>query len=180
VDLGVVPYDEAWPQIFEAIRRRIDAALGGVPHVTEHVGSTAVPGLVAKPIIDVAVVVPAATNVSDAVRALASIGYEHEGDLGVTGRAAFRAPPGTTPHHLYVVVAGSKPQLDHVRFRDFLRGHPDHAQRYAARKLEFAPLLETDRQAYVDGKADIITEMLTLAAAGVPPSRTVEPDRGGC
>lgn len=122
--LGVVPYDPVWPRVFEVIRAGIDAALADVPHSTEHVGSTAVPGLVAKPIIDVCVVVPSATAVAGAAAGLARLGYAHEGDLGITGREAFRAPPGTPAQHLYVVVAESRPHLDQVRFRDFLRAPP--------------------------------------------------------
>jgi len=169
---GVVPYDPAWPAVFRSIRARVDAALSDVPHVTEHVGSTAVPGLVAKPIIDVCVVVPTPDLVAGAVAALTRLGYAREGNLGITGREAFRAPQDAPAQHLYVVVAGTQPHLDHVRFRNFLRTQPDHAQRYGARKLELAPLLDTDRLAYVDGKAELVTELLVLAAVGNESTRS--------
>jgi GrpB-like predicted nucleotidyltransferase (UPF0157 family) len=102
----VVDYDPAWPAMFDAVRSRVWPAVAPIALAVEHVGSTAVPGLAAKPIIDVDVVV-AAADVGRAVRALAALGYEDEGDLGVPGREALRAPATDLPyHHLYVVVAG--------------------------------------------------------------------------
>jgi GrpB-like predicted nucleotidyltransferase (UPF0157 family) len=159
----VVEYDAQWPAAFQRLRDRVDSALTGVPHVTEHVGSTAVPGLDAKPIIDVDVVVPDETAVGPAIEALTAAGWRHQGDLGIKGREAF-APPADAPyHHLYVVVAGSPPHRDHIDFRDFLRAHPGQAARYGELKRQLAALLETNREAYVDGKADMITEILRLA-----------------
>ncbi len=83
-----------------------------------------------------------------------------------------RAPQDAPAQHLYVVVAGTLPHLDHVRFWDYLRAHPDQAQRYAARKRELASLLDTDRLAYVDGKAELVTELLVLAAVGTGSTRS--------
>lgn len=94
----VADYDPAWPRVFERLRDRLDAALAGVPHVTEHVGSTAVPGLAAKPIIDVDVVVADQSVVGPAVKALAAAGWQHEGDLGIKGRgrSSLRPTPRIT------------------------------------------------------------------------------------
>lgn len=125
----VTAYDPRWPALFEALRDRADAALTGVAHVTEHVGSTAVPGLDAKPIIDLDVVVPDKAAARAAVKALADAGWQHEGDLGITGREAFQPHGDAVYHHLYVVVAGSRPHRDHIDLRDFLRTHPAHAAR---------------------------------------------------
>jgi GrpB-like predicted nucleotidyltransferase (UPF0157 family) len=85
----VVPYNPLWPAQFEALRALADVALGTIPHVTEHVGSTAVPGLDAKPIIDIDVVVRSADVISPAAEALVRAGWQHEGDLGIPGREAF-------------------------------------------------------------------------------------------
>jgi GrpB-like predicted nucleotidyltransferase (UPF0157 family) len=112
-DAQVVPYDPAWPGLFSQLRDRVDTALAAVPHVTEHVGSTAVPGLPAKPVIDLDVVVPDETAAETAVRMLAAAGWQHEGDLGIAGREAFRPPADAAYHHLYVVVSGSQPHRDH-------------------------------------------------------------------
>jgi GrpB-like predicted nucleotidyltransferase (UPF0157 family) len=158
----VVAYDPRWPATFETLRDRADAALADVPHVTEHVGSTAVPGLAAKPIIDLDVVVPA-DAIGPAIRALQAAGWQHQGNLGINGREAFLPPAGAIYHHLYVVVADSQPHRDHIDLRDFLRAHPAHAARYSDLKLHLAALLKTDRAAYSDGKAEMITDFLRQA-----------------
>ena len=159
----MVTYDPGWPGLFEGLRDRLDTALAGVAHVTEHVGSTAVPGLDAKPVIDVDVVVPDGTAVGPAIKALAAAGWRHQGDLGIAGREAFLSPADATCHLLYVVVAGSQPHRDHIDLRDFLRAHPGHAARYSDLEHRLAALLKTDRPAYSDGKAEMITEFLRQA-----------------
>ncbi|NEA36415.1 GrpB family protein [Streptomyces sp. SID13031] len=158
----VVPYDDRWPAWFDELRASLDRLLAGLPAEIEHVGSTAVPGLAAKPIIDVDVVVPTAEQVPTAVAALAAGGYEHEGDLGIAGREAFRMPVDAVRyHHLYVVVAGNKAHRDHLVLRDRLRTDPEALARYAELKRELAPLLRVDRSAYVDGKGALIEELLS-------------------
>jgi GrpB-like predicted nucleotidyltransferase (UPF0157 family) len=156
----VVPYDPRWPDVFGGLRRRAGSALAGIAHVTEHVGSTAVPGLSAKPIVDLDVVVPDAALVGPAIEALAAAGWQHEGDLGIAGREAFGPPADAVYHHLYVVVAGSPAHRDHVALRDFLRAHPSQAARYGERKRRLAGRLESDRAAYADGKTELINELL--------------------
>jgi GrpB-like predicted nucleotidyltransferase (UPF0157 family) len=175
VPAAVVPYDPRWPDVFSALRDRADAALAGIAHVTEHVGSTAVPGLEAKPIIDLDVVVPEPAGVGPAVAALAAGGWEHEGDLGIAGREAFAPPADTVYHHLYVVVAGRPAHLDHVELRDYLRAHPAEADRYGELKRRLAGLLETDRAAYADGKAELISELLRRARAGPGAQARAQP-----
>jgi GrpB-like predicted nucleotidyltransferase (UPF0157 family) len=85
------------------------------------------------------------------------------GDLGITGREAFRPPGDAVYHHLYVVVAGSQPHRDHIDLRDFLRAHPAHAARYGDLKRRLAALLEADRPAYSQGKTELISEFLRRA-----------------
>jgi GrpB-like predicted nucleotidyltransferase (UPF0157 family) len=162
----VVPYDPHWPAVFAVLRARADEALTGIDHVTEHVGSTAVPGLAAKPIIDISVVVPAAAVVGPAVGALARAGWRPEGELGVAGREALAPPAGLAYHHMYVVIAGSGAHRDHVDLRDFLRSQPAEAARYAQLKYSLAALLPTDRTAYAEGKAEMIGQFLRQARAG--------------
>ncbi|GAA0936914.1 GrpB family protein [Kribbella koreensis] len=157
----VVPYDERWPDWFDQIQVVLEGLLDGLSYEIEHVGSTAVPGLAAKPIIDIDVVVPSPDEVPAAVAALVSGGYEHQGDLGIAGREAFGLPAEVARyHHLYVVVDGNKAHRDHVMLRDRLRVDPEALARYAALKRELAPLLLTDRSAYVDGKSALIGELL--------------------
>jgi GrpB-like predicted nucleotidyltransferase (UPF0157 family) len=99
----VVPYDPAWPAVFEQIRRRVVPLLRDLGATVEHVGSTAVPGLAAKPIVDVDVVVATSVDIEPAIGHLASGGYVHLGDLGIPGREAFDIPADMPYHHLYLV-----------------------------------------------------------------------------
>ncbi|MGW7681242.1 GrpB family protein [Kribbella sp. NPDC054772] len=165
VPAEVVEYDPQWPVWFAAIRARLTPYLGDVPHVIEHVGSTAVPDLAAKPIIDVDVVVPAADLVPTAIERLTAAGYAHEGNQGIPGREAFALPPDAVHyHHLYVVVDGNKAHQDHVVLRDHLRTNAGDRERYADRKRELAHLLTTDRTAYVEGKGALVQELIARAS----------------
>ena len=157
----VVEYDPRWPTLFEALCGRVRPAVADIGAYIEHVGSTAVPGLAAKPVIDMDVVVSAVGDVTPAIQRLVAIGYTRQGDLGVLGREALDAPRDGPYHHLYVVVEGNQAHCDHVDLRDYLRRHPDEARRYAVRKHEIAPLLETDRTAYVLAKSDLVEELLS-------------------
>jgi len=157
-------YDPRWVQQFEAICAAIVPALEGLDARVEHVGSTSVPGLAAKPIIDVDVVVARAADVSEAIARLEGIGYRHLGDLGIPGRDAFDEPDdGFMRRHLYVVVAGSVPYRDHVELRDRLRSNPADAARYAQRKREVEELLAVDLDAYVEAKAPVVQSILSAA-----------------
>jgi GrpB-like predicted nucleotidyltransferase (UPF0157 family) len=160
----VVEHDPRWPLWFEEIRARLTPYLAGLPHAVEHVGSTAVPGLAAKPIIDVDIVVPSVDLVPAVIAQRESAGYRHEGDLGITGREAFALPPDAVHyHHLYVVVEGNDAHQDHVLLRDHLRANAADRERYAARKRELAHLLTTDRTAYVSGKGALVAELIAKA-----------------
>ncbi len=170
----VVPYDNQWPEQFAALRRRVDAALIAIAHETIHVGSTAVPGLAAKPIIDLDIVVPDRSLINPAIMALEAAGWRHQGDLGIPGREAFVPVPDQACHHLYLVAAGSPAHRDHLDLRDYLRTHPAECERYAAVKRKLAPLLAADRDAYVTGKADLVAELLESARQ---PTRRPRPDR---
>lgn len=166
--ITIADYDPNWPRLFEQIRGRLEEHLGNLAVAIEHVGSTAVPGLDAKPIIDLDVVVRSSDDVASATSRLQSLGYRHEGDLGVAGREAF-APPAPLPrhdHHLYVVVLGSKPYRNHVLLRDYLRAHPDEAVRYGDFKRSLASRLGDDRDSYTEGKSVLLEGMLTKAGTG--------------
>jgi GrpB-like predicted nucleotidyltransferase (UPF0157 family) len=160
----VVAYDPSWPDQFQAIRTAVAPAFADTDTTIEHVGSTAVPGLASKPIIDIDVVVPAKPNIAGGIGGLVRLGYVHQGDLGVPGREAFNVPDCLPYHHLYLVVQRSKPHLDHVLFRDYLRAHPEEAKRYGSCKLAVAHLITPEsRQAYLEAKADVVEEILARA-----------------
>lgn len=162
---AVVDYDERWIGAFQAVRAHLWPAVESFVVRVEHVGSTAVPGLAAKPVIDVDVVVPDAETVPRAIAALEALGHKHRGDQGIPGREAFSSLPGLPEHHLYVVILDSPPHRDHVDLRDYLRTHPEQAQRYGAEKRRLAHLLATEREAYIDGKAWLVRELLAEARA---------------
>ena len=158
---------------FAEIRAVIERNIPGKFHAIEHVGSTSVPGMTAKPIIDIDVVVRAGQF--DAVRQrLEALGYEYEGEKGVPGRHAFRLRDATLSsalarHHLYVLEADAEELRRHRAFRDYLRAHPDEAARLSAHKLEIAARLaidlDDDRDAYQEAKAPMVLEILDRALA---------------
>jgi GrpB-like predicted nucleotidyltransferase (UPF0157 family) len=158
--LVVVDYDEAWPAWFDEIARPLREALGDLGAEVEHIGSTAVPGLAAKPIIDIDVAVRSAEDVPRAIERLRRLGYVYQGDKGIPGREAFMWPPGATRHHLYVVVAGSDPHMAHLRFRDHLRGNAEAAARYASLKKELAARYGDDPIAYTEAKSEFVSRVL--------------------
>ena len=157
-------YDPAWPRLFEGLRGRVLDALGEELAVAvEHVGSTAVPGLAAKPVVDIDAVVPSAEDVPLAVERLERAGYRHEGDLGIQGREAFWPPADAPWHHLYVLPAGAEELRRHLAFRDYLRAHPEEACTYAALKRESARRFGGDRWAYTDAKGEFGEHILSRA-----------------
>ena len=156
----VVPYDPAWPEMFATVRDRIATVLGDLAVGIEHVGSTAVPGVDAKPIIDIDVVIRNSDDFLEVATRLATLGYMHLGDLGIVGREAFRAPTESPRHHLYVLASGSAPLQAHLLLRDALRADPDLAQEYAALKRSLAERHRDDRDSYAEGKTHFITSVL--------------------
>jgi GrpB-like predicted nucleotidyltransferase (UPF0157 family) len=161
----VVEWRPQWARDFETIAARVSPALPPGASI-EHVGSTAVEGLAAKPIIDIDIVVPSASMVPVAVDGLEVTGCVHHGDLGIRGREAFSPLPGLPYHHLYVVVALSRAHRDHVDLRDYLRKRPAEVERYAAEKRRLAHLLTIDRDDYVRRKGVIVEEILRRAREG--------------
>jgi GrpB-like predicted nucleotidyltransferase (UPF0157 family) len=170
----VTDYDPQWPTIFEALRDRAAAVLGHLALAIEHVGSTSVPGLAAKPIIDLDVIVRSPDDVLVAIERLATIGYVHRGDLGIAGREAFSQPPDLPDHHLYVCPLGGRELPRHLAFRDYLRTHPEAAEAYAALKRAAATRFPNDIDAYLDAKTVFIEAIL----AKVLPI-TTPPDEPG-
>jgi GrpB-like predicted nucleotidyltransferase (UPF0157 family) len=163
----VVAYDPAWPDVFGRIKASIETALRGIALTIEHVGSTSVPGLAAKPVIDLDVVVASDLDVEPAINALATVGYIHQGDLGVPGRQAFRRPIDQPRHHLYVVVKNNKAYLDHIVLRNYLRTHPDAKFTYEMLKRTAAQCFPDDIDSYIVAKSPFIEGILCLASREV-------------
>jgi GrpB-like predicted nucleotidyltransferase (UPF0157 family) len=160
---GVVEYDKRWVEWFGEIRAALPGQL-----LVEHVGSTAIPGLAAKPIVDVDVVVASESEVAATIVAITECGWRHQGNLGIQDREAFTGRFDLPPHHLYVVLAGSRPHLDHIDLRDHLRDNAIDAAHYGDLKRRLAPLLAEDRQAYLAAKSELIADLLATARTQTP------------
>jgi len=161
--ITIEDYDPLSPEKFETLRRRIAPVLNELVAAIEHIGSTAVPGLAAKPIIDIDILLRSAADFPLVRARLASMGYEHQGDLGVAGREAFRTPPSQTAHHLYVCSPGSREYGRHIAFRDYLRTHPEDASAYATLKRKLAAKSANDREAYTQAKTKFVEDILRRA-----------------
>jgi GrpB-like predicted nucleotidyltransferase (UPF0157 family) len=162
----VVEYDQSWPQRFEELRREYSAAMAaaGVPVVAiEHVGSTSVPGLAAKPVVDCDIVV-AGQDVAAASRALTGLGFTPLGELGIPLRWAFREPERLAGTNTYVVVVGSLSLRNHLAVREILRTDPDLRDQYAAVKKR-AGATAADIDEYGRAKNAMVQQI--LAAAGL-------------
>lgn len=171
--VSIQDYDPAWPEAFSKLAARVNAALGSLVVTIEHIGSTAVPGLAAKPIIDLDVVLGSPADLPEGIRLLASLGYVHEGDLGITGREAFRSPEGEPRHHLYVLTVGANELRRHLAFRDALRDDNELRDKYAVLKRSIAKAYQDDRSGYTEAKTDFITSITRhqMAQDAVEPLR---------
>lgn len=166
-EVVIVDYDPQWPARFEAERARIALALGSVDGVIaiEHVGSTAVPGLAAKPIIDIMIGVREIAIGERCIEPMESLDYEYRGDAGIPGRHYFRKG-NPRSHHLHLIEHGSEFWVNHLLFRDELRSHPESAREYEALKRELAERHRFDRAAYTDAKNPFIASALARARSG--------------
>lgn len=118
--ITVVDYDRRWPSLFDALKSQYHEALAGIPVVgIEHVGSTSVRGLAAKPVIDIDIIV-AAVHAQQAIDAMERSGFQSRGELGIPDRWAFRTPPDLPATNTYVVIDGSLPLRNHLAVRDML------------------------------------------------------------
>jgi GrpB-like predicted nucleotidyltransferase (UPF0157 family) len=169
----VVDYDPSWPELFEKLKAHVEPVLAGLAISIEHVGSTAVPGLAAKPVIDLDVVVSEG-DVAEAVVRLATLGYEHLGDQGVPEREAFRAPPGAPVHHLYVCPSTSVALANHRAVRDHLRATPTDARAYGELKRQLAARYVDDADGYVEGKTSFLLAILRRNGVSEERLRDIE------
>ena len=157
----VLPYDETWKKDFYSIEAELKDAVGDLVTGIEHVGSTSVPGLSAKPIIDIDVIIKDYTVFEAVVDSLAKIGYKHEGDLGIPGREALKydGKEHLRKHHLYVCTQDSSELKRHISFRDYLRSHPEAVNEYSRIKEEGAALYPYDIDKYIEYKSPVIEKI---------------------
>lgn len=170
VVIEVVEYDEAWPACAARAMIELEALLPEVFTVIEHIGSTSVPGLAAKPVIDLMAAVVDLSAVLDREAALSGAGYQRL-DTGMSGRLFYRrVRDGRPTHHLHVVPAGTFATRNERLLRDHLRANPADADRYGALKRELANQ-STRREAYTRAKTALIQELIDRARVdrGLPP-----------
>ena len=157
----VLPYNAMWQSDFEKIKGEIEEAIGNLIIGIEHVGSTSVEGLSAKPCIDIDVIIKDYSVFTAVVEALKGIGYIHEGDLGIKDREAFKYTdkPHLMMHHLYVCPQYSEELNRHITFRDFLRSNDEAVKKYSLVKEKAAVLFPNDIDGYIEYKSSCIEEL---------------------
>lgn len=158
--------DPRWPELYAQEAGRVRAALPpGLVTSVEHVGSTAVPGLAAKPIIDLMVGVTSLADGERATPALEALGYEAQGEFGIPGRLFFekRGAGTVRTHHLHMAEPGGEFWTEELLFRDYLRAHPEEARQYEQLKRGMAQRFRHQRAAYTASKGDYIQAVLEKA-----------------
>ena len=160
----VLPYDRAWEYAFQAIKAEIEEAIGDLMIGIEHVGSTSVAGMSAKPCIDIDVIIKDRSVFDTVVSKLAAIGYIHEGDLGIKDREAFKYAdkPHLMMHHLYVCPQYSEELHRHIAFREFLRSNTEAVKKYSAVKEKAAELFSDDIDQYMAYKSPCVEELYRM------------------
>lgn len=179
-DIVVEDYNPEWPSWFQQVHDVVGPVVAEVAVRIDHVGSTSVPGLAAKPIIDMDIVVADPSGIEPVKERLARIGYRWHGDCGVEGREAFEPPPDSAlpRHNLYLVVEDNKAHLDHWLLRDLLRADPEARRRYGDLKRANVAKADSDIDVYVAAKASLVAELLSRARRerGLPPATYWDPE----
>lgn len=158
--VDVVPYGPQWPRLFREAEAPLRQAFSGNLLALHHIGSTAIPGMPAKPVIDMLAVVKEIEDVDEAAPALEKMGYSARGENSIPGRRYFtREEGGRRTHHLHVYREGHPAVVRHLAFRDYLIEHPDEAKRYGELKVKLAGRHRDERRRYAEGKEALIAEL---------------------
>lgn len=162
--VDIADYSPGWPRVFEREAAAVLAACRPWVIEVHHVGSTAVPGLAAKPVLDMMPVATGPAEALEAVSRMTAFGYRYRGENGIPGRCYFEmSVDGRTVAHVHMFPMGHAAIRTHLAFRDYLRAHPDSARDYERLKRDLAAKHRHDRDAYTGAKADFIER--TIAAA---------------
>ena len=163
------PYDARWSDLFNAEAARLQDALGPAILAIEHIGSTAIPEMPAKPLLDMMAAVADHMTIETLKNPLAKLGYEDCGPAGVPERTLFaKGPPERRTHHLSLVPRGADYWRDQILFRDYLRAHSETAAAYAELKQDLLQRFRNTRPDYTDGKSDFVGEVLARAREALP------------
>ncbi len=159
----IVPYDAAWPARFSEIAHALKALLGDYVLDIHHIGSTSIPGMAAKPLIDIDVIMPTAANVIDACPLMEAAGYEPRGNRYDADIFAFMKRSATPRQRIYLCPEGHDTHHRRIQFRDYLRTHPQAASDYQALKLKLAEDFEYDGDGYTAAKAAFVHDIVARA-----------------
>lgn len=155
----VTDYNPQWPDIFEVEANRLREVFGEELIAVHHIGSTSVPGLKAKPIIDIMPVVRDIKVVDEFNDKMMRLAYEPMGEYGIPGRRYFRKGEEVRTHQIHIFQINSRDIERHLAFRDFLRQHAYEARKYGELKVKLADRFPNDIEAYMDGKDDFIKNL---------------------
>jgi GrpB-like predicted nucleotidyltransferase (UPF0157 family) len=163
----VVPHNPNWHSLFEIESKQIAIALGSNVITIDHIGSTSIDTIYAKPIIDILIEVRSIGKVEERNPMMQALGYECMGEFGIEGRRFFRKdnPAGIRTHHIHTFEVNSSQIVRHLSFRDYLNAHPEDALKYSTLKRSLAGKYPFDIERYMDGKAGFIQDIDRQAAA---------------
>ena len=161
----VTPYQTSWPDTFEQEATRLRTVFGERLLTIHHIGSTSVPGLSAKPILDILPVVDSLDDIEMFNAAMEAISYEAKGEFGMPGRRYYRKGGDNRTHHIHLYASGNPEIARHVAFCDYLRQHPSEVRAYSAIKEQLAKQYPTDISAYIAGKDTFVKAMEQRALA---------------
>jgi GrpB-like predicted nucleotidyltransferase (UPF0157 family) len=161
----LVDYRSDWPLVYAEAAGPLAAAFGPYAADIQHIGSTSVPGLAAKPIIDIAIGITQYPLPDAIIDAVTRLGYEHKGEYGIPGRHYFRKPGPPYGFHIHATGLQSSEYHNHILFRDYLRAHPDAAREYQLLKRDLAAHWVDDFEAYAAAKTSFVRQILLKAEA---------------
>lgn len=177
--IEVVDYDPQWAETYRAESSAIQSTLKGLEIRVHHIGSTSVPGLMAKPIIDILIEATDVTELDAYDDAMKAIGYLARGEFGIPGRRFYLRGLYNRTHHIHAFNFGTPDVIRHLAFRDYLIAHKDVAAEYAALKSSLAAACNNDNDVYCDGKADFVQYHEKKALAWQACQQGAQPDAFG-
>jgi GrpB-like predicted nucleotidyltransferase (UPF0157 family) len=177
--IEVVDYDPQWAEAYRTESAAIQHALKDLDVRIHHIGSTSVPGLMAKPVIDILIEATDVAVLDCYDEAMRAIGYIPKGEFGITGRRFYLKGLYDRTHHIHAFNRGTPDVIRHLAFRDYLIAHPDIAIEYGVLKAEMADMCNNDNDTYCDGKADFVKKQEIKALAWQACQQGGQPDAFG-
>lgn len=161
----VTPYDKEWPLRYQEEVSRIEKVLKPEVVSIHHIGSTSIPGMYAKPIIDIMIEVRDISKIDEYNEKMIDLGYEPRGELGIPGRRYFsrEQPKDVRTHHVHMYQSGDENLIRHIAFREYMIAHPEDAATYAKLKMKLAKENRYDIDAYIAGKESYVDKMEKIA-----------------